>query len=177
MDNKLIDVRGVTLVCDTREHPEHLARITAPLAQYGVQIERRAMKTGDYMIEGHPEHVIEHKKSLEEICGNVTQGHDRFRRELIRALESGITMTILIEDPVISTLEGVRGWVNPRTPFSAKCIQGEQLYECLRTIRDRYGVGIVFCRPEDTGRAIMRLLINGGPRRLATGSGVVSQVV
>lgn len=160
MDNKLIDVRGVRLVCDTREHEEHRERIVGPLRQYGVNIERKTLKTGDYMIEGCPGRVVEHKKDLVEIAQNVTSDHDRFRRELIRALESEIRMTILIEDPECKRLEDVRKWRNPRTPYSRGCIQGPQLYASLRTIRDRYGVDIRFCNPDEVGRAIIAILLN-----------------
>ena len=156
---RLLNVSGVTLVADTREHKEHLSRIVDPLAQYGVRVERKALKTGDYMLAGRPNRVVEHKKSLEEICANVTRGHNRFRRELIRALEAGIHLVILIEDPVIRTLDDVKTWINPRTPYSPKCVQGAQLFESLKTIRDRYGVEIRFCKPEETGRTIIALLM------------------
>ena len=122
----------------------------------------------------NPRLVIDRKKDLQEICGNVTQQHERFRNELVRAQEQGIKIIILCEHGEgIETLEDVFFWENPRlkpskwimkdghpvkVPESTKATSGKALYKCLNTISERYGVEFHFCDPADTGAKIMELL-------------------
>ena len=42
--------------------------------------------------ERFPQLVVDRKKDLNELCGNVTQQHERFRRELISGKEAGIRL-------------------------------------------------------------------------------------
>ena len=103
--------------------------------------------------------VIDRKKDLQEICGNVTQQHERFQRELLRAQEAEIQLIILIEHgDDIQSLEDVYFWDNPRLSKSPKATTGKSLYRSLCTIRDRYNVRFEFCTKRETGQKIMELL-------------------
>ena len=164
---------------DTREHKTEYARITKQFDALGVTYERQKVDEGDYMVPENPQLVIERKKDLQELCGNVTQQHERFRKELQRAKDKGIKMIILCEHGRgIETLVDVWFWENPRRtdhkwitengkpkcvfiPEKKRATSGKQLYQCLCTIQARYGVDIQFCEKSETGSKIVELLKNG----------------
>ena len=134
------------------------------------------MYVGDYQSLDNPRLVIDRKKNLQELCGNVCQQHERFKAELIRALQQNIKIVILVEHGEdVKTLEDVWFWENPRkheirwrmvngkrvrTVQSEKAVDGSQLYRSLKTIKDRYNVDFVFCTKEQTGQKIVEILNN-----------------
>lgn len=159
---------------DTREHAKEWERIKGQFDALGVQYFRSKMYVGDYQSLDNPRLVIDRKKDLQEICGNVCQQHERFKAELLRAKEQGIKLVILCEHGAdIKSLEDVFFWQNPRKyqirwktvngkrvkdVISAKAVDGNQLYKSLCTIRDRYNVDFVFCQKEETGKKIIEIL-------------------
>lgn len=159
---------------DTREHAKEWERIKGQFDALGVQYFRSKMYVGDYQSLDNPRLVIDRKKDLQEICGNVCQQHERFKAELLRAKEQGIKLVILCEHGAdIKSLEDVFFWQNPRKyqirwrtvngkrvkdVISAKAVDGNQLYKSLCTIRDRYNVDFVFCQKEETGQKIIDIL-------------------
>lgn len=159
---------------DTREHAKEWERIKGQFDDLGVQYFRSKMYVGDYQSLDNPRLVIDRKKDLQEICGNVCQQHERFKAELLRAKEQGIKLVILCEHGAdIKSLEDVYFWQNPRKyqirwktvngkrvkdVISAKAVDGNQLYKSLCTIRDRYNVDFVFCQKEETGQKIIEIL-------------------
>lgn len=101
--------------CDTREHKSEWVRIEKQFKELGVQYFRSKLFVGDYMNLDNPRLVIDRKKDLNELCGNVCQQHERFRAELVRAQEQGIKIIILCENGKdITCLEDVMFWTNPR---------------------------------------------------------------
>ena len=167
------------LQIDTREKPKELARIAKQLDRMGVKYFKSKLYVGDYMSLDNPRLVIDRKKDLLELCGNVTQQHERFRDELIRAKEHGIKIIVLCEHgDDIQELEDVIFWVNPRSeemewrivnghPMKVykypKATRGDQLYKSLCTIKDRYGVEFRFCNKTETGAKIVEIL--GGEKK------------
>lgn len=159
---------------DSREHKTEYERIARQFDALGVQHFRSKLFVGDYCSLDNPRTVIDRKKDLQELCGNVTQQHERFKAELIRAKENGFQIVILIEHgPDIQSLEDVYFWQNPRrhrvfwktvngrrvkTVISAKAVDGPQLYKSLCTMRDRYGVLFAFCSKHETGAKIVEIL-------------------
>lgn len=159
---------------DTREHAKEWERIKGQFDALGVQYFRSKMYVGDYQSLDNPRLVIDRKKDLQEICGNVCQQHERFKAELVRAKEQGIKLVILCEHGAdIKSLEDVYFWQNPRKyqirwktvngkrvkdVISAKAVDGNQLYKSLCTMRDRYNVDFVFCQKEETGKKIIEIL-------------------
>lgn len=144
---------------DTREHHKEWLRIKAQFDDLGVNYFRSKLFVGDYQSLDNPRLVIDRKKDLGELCGNVCQQHERFRAELIRAQENGIQLIILVEHGgQIKSLGDVYFWDNPRRAVSPKAITGEALYKSLLTIRDKYGVRFEFCEEFHTGRKIVELL-------------------
>ena len=149
----------MTIQIDSREHKWELARIQRQLTALGCKTIFSKLYVGDYQSLDNPRLVIDRKKDLQEICGNVTQQHERFQRELLRAQEAEIQLIILIEHgDDIQTLEDVYFWDNPRLSKSPKATTGKSLYRSLCTIRDRYNVRFEFCTKRGTGQKIMELL-------------------
>ena len=147
---------------DTREHKFELARVQRQIEKQGASTFVKKLDVGDYMNVEVPGLSIDRKKNLQELCSNVCQQHERFRRELVRANKMGIQLIILVEHGGdINCLEDVYFWDNPRLKKSPKATKGDSLYRSLITIRDRYGVRFEFCDKRHTGRKIVELLSNG----------------
>lgn len=162
------------IIVDTREHQSEWSRISKQFDELGVKYFRSKLYCGDYQSMDNTRLVVDRKKDLQELCGNVCQQHERFKAELVRAIEQGIKIVILCEHgPEIKSLEDVWFWQNPRkhkviwktvngkrvkTVISDKAVDGNQLYKSLCTIRDRYNVDFVFCTKEETGRKIVEIL-------------------
>lgn len=159
---------------DSREKARAIRKILRYFDENGVRHFSSKLLVGDYMSLDNPRLIIDRKQNLQELCGNVCQQHERFRRELVRAREAGIQLVILVEHgPDIKSVEDVYFWKNPRKHeirwkwengkrvkyvVSAKAIDGNQLYRSLNTIQDRYGVKFEFCEKSETGRRIMEIL-------------------
>lgn len=148
----------MTIQIDTREHKWERARVERQLVKEGVKTITSKLYVGDYQSWDNPRLVVDRKKSLLELCSNVTQGHERFRKELLKAEDAGIRLVILCEEDDVETLEDVYFWDNPRRFESPKATTGKQLYRSLCTIRDRYGVQIEFCKKSETGKKIIEIL-------------------
>jgi len=151
---------------DTREHKWERARVEMQLAKIGIKTISSKLYVGDYQSLDNPRLVVDRKKDLQELCGNVCQQHERFRNELLRALDAGIRIIILCEHgDDIRCLEDVYFWDNPRIAKSPKATTGKLLYASLCTIRDRYSVQFEFCNKSETGKRIVELLDNGEKER------------
>ena len=146
---------------DTREHKSEYERIVSQFDALGVKYIRTKIWVGDYRSLDNPLTVIDRKQSLLELCSNITQQHERFRNELIRANEAGIHLIILCEhSSEIKSLEDVYFWENPRSKKSPKATSGRTLFRILNTIRAKYGVQFEFCDKFHTGQRIVELLRN-----------------
>jgi ERCC4-type nuclease len=160
--------------CDTREHKKEWERIRSQFDSLGVEYIRSKLWVGDYMNIDNPRLVIDRKKDLLELCGNITQQHERFKAELVRAQEKGIKIIILCENGEgIENLSDVYFWHNPRLditdwvvidgkpmkkPKYPRATTGRALYASMITMREKYGVEFVFCDKEDTGYVITKIL-------------------
>lgn len=152
----------ITIQIDSREHKWEMARIQRQLSAAGCKTIVSKLYVGDYQSLDNPRLVVDRKKDLQELCGNVCQQHERFRKELVRAIDAGIRIIILVEHgPDIQTLEDVYFWDNPRKAESPKATSGQSLYRSLVTIRDKYNVQFEFCTKQETGSRIMELLGHG----------------
>jgi len=171
----------MTIQIDTREHKSEVERIEHQLDAMGVTHFRSKLYCGDYQSLDNGRLVIDRKKDLQELCGNVTQQHERFRRELIRAQQAGIKIIILCEHGNgIENLTDVYFWQNPRLLqyrwitengrpkrilAYPKATTGQALFAALQTISQKYNVEFVFCDKRNTGEMIVKLLggeLDGG---------------
>ena len=159
---------------DSREKERAIKKIVAEFDRRGVNYFTSKLYVGDYQNLDNPRVIVDRKQNLQELVGNVTQQHERFKKELIRAKEANIQLVVLVEHgDGIEKLEDVYFWQNPRKHevrwkwengkrvkcvISAKAIDGPRLYKSLCTIRDRYGVRFEFCSKDETGKRIIELL-------------------
>ena len=167
----------MTIQIDTREHKREAERIEKQFDALGIDHFRSKLYCGDYQSLDNGRLVIDRKKDLLELCGNVTQQHERFRRELIRANDAGIRIIVLCEHGQgIERLSDVYFWDNPRLHAERwitengrprkiqaypKATTGAVLFQSLQTISSKYGVQFEFCDPVHTGETIVRLLGGG----------------
>lgn len=163
----------MTIQCDTREHKSEWERIKGQFDTLGVDYIRSKLWVGDYMNLDNPRVVIDRKKDLQELIGNITQQHDRFIKELIRAQEKGIKIIILCEQDGIDELLDVYFWHNPRLDIAdwgikdgkpckvrkyPRATTGQSLYRSMLTMKKRYNVSFEFCNKDDTGSRIVEIL-------------------
>ena len=160
----------MTIQIDSREKAKAIKKILAAFDEAGVDYFVSKLYVGDYQSYDNPYLIVDRKQNLTELCSNVTQGHDRFRRELVRAQEHGIELVILCEHgDGIEALEDVIFWDNPRRKkrqkvagkwrtVETKATTGETLYRILQTLTKKYGVRFEFCDKDETGRRIMEIL-------------------
>ena len=113
---------------------------------------------GDYVNLENPMVVIDRKKDLQEVAGNVCQQHDRFVRELELAKELGYKMIVLIEEPWVTNLVDVCSWYNWRRKKNPKAITGKTLYKIMATMCEKYGVVWQFTSKQNCGKRIVELL-------------------
>lgn len=156
---------------DSREKERAITKIVAEFDQHNIKHPVSKLLVGDYMNYDNPRLVIDRKQNLIELCNNVCQEHDRFRRELVRAMENEIELVFLIEHGMgITKLEDVIWWDNPRSvkqirgsdgrwkDINTNAMRGEVLYKILCTMQRKYGCQFLFCDKEETGRRIIELL-------------------
>lgn len=162
------------IIADTREKLKEWERINCQFQDLGIKAFRSKLFVGDYQSLDNARLVIDRKKDLLELCGNVTQDHERFKRELLKAREAGIHIIVLCEHGEgIKELRDVYCWQNPRRKIMIRkrvngvmrwcpkypyATTGPHLYKILVTMRDEYDVQFLFCDKNETGREIVRLL-------------------
>ena len=144
---------------DSREKDRAIKKIIEEFDRQGVKHPVSKLMVGDYMNYDNPRLVIDRKQNLSEVCSNVCQGHERFRRELLRAQEYGIQLVILVEHGKgIKSLADVIWWRNPR---GDKSMQGDVLSKIMETQERKYGVRWEFCEKRQTGKRIIEILSGG----------------
>lgn len=163
---------------DSREKARAIKKIVQTFDKKGVNHFSSKLLVGDYMNLDNPRVIIDRKQDLQELYGNVCQQHERFKRELLKAIQANIQLIILIEhgedvmsltdvyffyQPPIERWHYVTRVINGekkkiREKYIQQAIDGKKLYKSMRTIEERYNVRFEFCEKNDTGRRIMKLL-------------------
>lgn len=126
---------------------------------------------------------VDTKKDMQEIVGNICgKQHARFRDECILAQNNGIKLYVLIEnEDGITSLDDVPNWINPRLARYQKTKEmhaqgkwrseklakapptsGVILAKAMRTMQEKYGVEFRFCKKENAGLEVVKLLTEKG---------------
>ena len=114
---------------DSREKQKAIQKILKEFDTQGINYFSSKLLVGDYMNLDNPRLIIDRKQNLSEICSNVTQQHERFKAELIRANQANTDLVFLIEHGgKIKSLEDVKSWTNPRTYFYKKSMKQKHGY-------------------------------------------------
>ena len=141
---------------DTREQKyEH---VTKYFDSQGIKWVKSKCVVGDYVNLENPMVVIDRKKDLQEVAGNVCQQHERFIRELELAKELGYKMIVLVEEPTMICLEDVCHWYKKQKKKNPKAISGKTLYRIMSTVAEKYGCEWRFTSKDMCGATIIELL-------------------
>ena len=134
----------------------------------GIKLVTSKMIVGDYCIPSNGSIVVDTKKDMMELYGDMIQQHERFRDECILAQEAGIKLYILVENTNdIKELKDVATdkWKNPLWFKYYKYkntlkppVKNVTLMKMLYTMQTKYDVEFVFCTPEEAGKKILELL-------------------
>lgn len=144
---------------DSREKERAIKKIVKHFDDHGIIHKSSKLYVGDYQSLDNPRVFVDRKQNLTEMCANVCQGHDRFRRELIRAQEMDARLIILIEHGMdVNSIEDVAKWVNPRIREGNKAMTGATLSKIMQTLSRKCGCEFEFCDKDSTGRRIIELL-------------------
>ena len=158
---------------DSRQQVNHHNNKNAWWAAHGIEVVRKKLDFGDYMVDGSNV-SIDTKKDVQELAGNLGRDHARFTRECERAAAAGYRLVILVEQHPEYNGVGAGAWTNglcarcrrcnPRDrgrgclKYRFKPIQGPQLAAIMSTMERKYGVRFEFCSRRDTAKRICELL-------------------
>lgn len=141
---------------DTRE--QKFEHVTNFFDEHNIKWVKSKCIVGDYWNLDNPKIVVDRKKDLQEVAGNVCQQHDRFVRELELANDLGIKLIVLIEENSIKSLQDVPKWYNWRRRKNPKAITGKTLWKIMSTMQDKYGVEWRFTTKNNCGKDIIKIL-------------------
>ena len=149
--------------CDTRQQKQE--HITKTFDAAGVKYIRNKLYCGDYKRVDSTKVIIDTKKNLLEIAGNLcrTTEHMRVKREIARASEIGCERFIfLIADSEIKTVDEVHNWIVPQKKNESKYTQvaPTTLEKIMKTMSEKYSVEFIFCEKEKMGEKIIELIKN-----------------
>lgn len=164
---------------DTRQKPGKHEQKRRWFEGHGVEVERRALATGDYeRADGLSNVLVDTKRSIDELAMDVGRDHERFVRELDRASASGCRLVVLVEvGAPYRELADVAKWYpqpcrrcqhrgagcEPRSGgrcrrFRRKPMQGPTLLSILRSLERDHGCRFEFCHPLHAAERICELL-------------------
>lgn len=155
----------ISIIEDTRNKVGSHEAKNAYWSANGIVVTRSKLAVGDYCIA--PSVAVDSKASIQELAMDIDQEHERFRRELIKAKEMGIALTVLVENADgVRDLDGLAAWVEPAESFvkrknAKRRISGLRLAKACMTMTDRYGVEWAFCDPYDAGEKVIEILTGG----------------
>ena len=156
-------LKELTIIADSREQVNnHLTdywdKKKVPYFTRKLDIGYYSAQLGDMTLE--KDVVIERKRNIEEICGNLGADRDRFEREFLRAKASGTKVFLIIEN---ASYEDIY-LQNYRSQLSAKSLMAS-----LMSWQIRFNITIIFCEPENTPRLIHQILYYAAREQLLNG--------
>lgn len=148
--------------CDTRQQKE--SHIIKYFADNNIRFIKNKLYAGDYKLVNSAKIIVDTKKDLLELCGNLTKTteHERVKREIECAKEIGCERFIfLIADPQIKFVDEVYTWKRPlnwKTKKYRTQVQPATLQKIMQTMATKYGVEFLFCTKEQMGKYVVDLL-------------------
>lgn len=144
------------IIVDSRE--QKYSHVTDYFDSQNIKWYRSKLICGDYQNPLNPMVIIDRKKDLQEVAGNVCQQHDRFVRELELAKELGYKLIVLVEEPNITSLSEVVTWYNWRRKKNPKAVSGKTLHKIMLTMSQKYDMVWEFTTKGNCGKRIVELL-------------------
>lgn len=149
------------ILTDTRQQKEN--HINKTFDQQGIIHIRTGLLSADYMALRYEQGkgfyldysiLIDTKKDLLELCGNLTKDHDRLVREINKGHELGCDeFVFIIGDTKIKTIEDIKKWSSPHTK-----IKGYVLLKIMQTFKEHHNCKFVVVPKKDMGQRIIDLL-------------------
>lgn len=123
-------LRKMEIIVDTREQ--------RPLFT-GDRYTRWGLLVGDYTTRLLFYSYAIERKSLQDLCGTITNGNGRFHRELLRAKVNGIKLVMVVE--------GTRkNFIAKKFPHGdQRKISGEVLNKIITTFETKHGLEVHWC--------------------------------
>ena len=149
------------LFCDTRQQKGKHKLKEEYFENQGIEIIRTKLPYGDYATPQNSSIVIDTKKDIQELIGDLTKDHERFKRELQLAKKCGAKLIILIEDEKVTCINDLYSWYNWRLKKSSKATKGSTLAKMLTTIQSNiedYSCEFLFVKKSECGAKIIELL-------------------
>ena len=161
------------IIVDSREQDTTRAR--RRYQAFGVPWERGTLSYGDYAYNADlpggftiyqtdttitPRCVCERKMNLDELAQCFTRSRERFQREFERASEQDCKITLLVENASWENLYNGKY----RTKFNAAAFAGS-----VHAWANRYGMNLIFCKEETSGKIIKDILYRDLKERLERG--------
>lgn len=159
---------NVTIVEDTRQQSGKHDLKHEGWAADGVSVIRSKLAHGDYALP--PTVAVDTKKDIYELASDIDHQHDRFKGELVGAMEAGTKLVVLVEnEDGVGSLDDLAGWVESDPHFhmrrrrsgnrKARRISGARLAKACKTMEERYGVRFEFCDPRCAARRVVEILM------------------
>ncbi len=122
-----------TIMVDTREQ--------RPLEFYkfGIKVRSRKLSYGDYrmrFLDGKMSNTVFERKTVADLFGSMTKGHERFKKEITRARSNSVLLIIIVEGSLSKVAKGIRH----------SKIQGISIIRTVFSLWIRYGVIPVFAK-------------------------------
>ena len=149
------------LFCDTRQQKGKHKFKEEYFESKGIEITRTKLPYGDYATPENSKIAIDTKKDIQELIGDLTKDHERFKRELQLAKKCGAKLIILIEDEKVTCINDLYTWYNWRLKKSPKATKGSTLAKMLYTIENNtedYNCQFIFTKKSECGAKIIELL-------------------
>lgn len=148
-------MKEIIVEMDTRNQKD--SYVTKYFDKHGIKWIRNKLYTGDVKLLNSTKVIIDLKKNLEELCGNICSvQHQRLVREIERSREIGCEDFIfLIKDSKIKKPQDIINWSSKHTK-----VKGDTLYKALKTFKEHHNVRYVFCNSKNAGAIIIKLLTN-----------------
>lgn len=149
------------ILTDTRQQKEN--HITKTFDKHGIIHIRTGLPSADYMALRYEEGkglyldysvLIDTKKDLLELCGNLTKDHDRLVREIDKGHELGCEeFVFIIGDTKIKTIEDIKKWSSPHTK-----VKGYVLLKIMQTFKEHHKCKFVIVPKKEVGSKVIDLL-------------------
>lgn len=156
-------LKDLQIIADSREQVNN--HLTDYWDKKKVPYFTRKLDIGDYSAQLgemtlEKDIVIERKRNLDEICGNLTADRDRFEREFLRAKALGTKVFLIIENATWTDiyLQNYRSQLTPKS-----------LMASLMSWQVRFNITVIFCEPENTPRLIHQILYYAAREQLLNG--------
>lgn len=143
---------------------------------HGVQVVRKTLSFGDYVLDGSNV-VVDTKRNIQEVAMDCGRDHERFAREMERAREAGCRLVILIETGGnYKTVDDLERWLNDTCtrctykgyechPPTSRCLRfrsrpmsGVTLSRIMKTMADHHGCRFELCHPLMAAKRVCDLL-------------------